>query len=302
MKKTNYPKIALSGGLGNQLFQWSAAHYLFESEGFCVDLTHYYLKTKRKFELGPLIERCHHNHNHELKLRRITMMRLFEWGAYHGAPVKLLEHLGYFQESNHIKQLSDVITQHKKRRSPLYLNGIFQNGDFVDQTFPAVEKELANVVNDSFIDIRDKYKFPKRYAVIHVRRGDYPISSFPSGAIGQLDDKFYLELATKTDLPIVLLTENALDVAELVSRLKPRLLLTQNEANPWQSLAIMARSEFLIGSNSTLSWWGAFLASKIGNESWLPREWSQWGNYQEIQRASETILFSPSIWRENELR
>lgn len=299
MKKTNYPKMAISGGLGNQLFQWSAAHYLFGSEGFCVDLTHYYLKTKRKFELGPLIKLCQHNHNQKLTLNRITVMRLFEWSAHHGTSVRLLEHLGYFQEGNHIKELSEVIKQHKKRNSPLYLNGIFQNGDFVDQTSRTVKKELTDAVANSFIEIRDKHKIPERYAVIHVRRGDYPISSFPSEAIGQLDDKFYLELATKTDLPIVLLTENALDVGELVSRLKPRLLLTQRETNPWQSLAIMARSEFLIGSNSTLSWWGAYLASKLNNETWLPMEWSQWGNYQEIQRKSETILFSPSVWRQN---
>ena len=123
-------------------------------------------------------------------------MRLFEWSAHHGTSVRLLEHLGYFQEGNHIKELSEVIKQHKKRNSPLYLNGIFQNGDFVDQTFPTVKKELTDAVANSFIEIRDKHKIPERYAVIHVRRGDYPISSFPSEAIGQLDDKFYLELAT----------------------------------------------------------------------------------------------------------
>ena len=227
MKKVRYPKIAFSGGLGNQLFQWSAAHSLFGDKGFYVDLTHYYSKTKRVFELNPF----------------------------------------------------------------------FQNGDFVDDTFPEVEKELAYIIEDSFGATRAMFKIPNKYAVIHVRRGDYPISQFPSKAIGQLDDDFYIQIAARTNLPLILLTESALDVTELSRFIKPCLVLSQKETNPWQSLALMAKSEFFIGSNSTLSWWGAYLASKQEHETWLPGEWSQWGNYNKIEMASREIFFAPSTWR-----
>ena len=268
MKKVRYPKIAFSGGLGNQLFQWSAAHSLFGDKGFYVDLTHYYSKTKRVFELNPLVQICRHNHNHS-----------------------------YYQENFHVSDLSDMIATNQRRNSRLYLNGIFQNGDFVDDTFPEVEKELAYIIEDSFGATRAMFKIPNKYAVIHVRRGDYPISQFPSKAIGQLDDDFYIQIAARTNLPLILLTESALDVTELSRFIKPCLVLSQKETNPWQSLALMAKSEFFIGSNSTLSWWGAYLASKQEHETWLPGEWSQWGNYNKIEMASREIFFAPSTWR-----
>lgn len=297
MKKVRYPKIALSGGLGNQLFQWSAAHSLFRDKGFYVDLTHYYLKTKRVFELNPLVQICRHNHNHSLRLNRISLMRMFEWAAFRGMPPRILEQLGYYQEDFHVNDLSDLVDTNQRTNSRLYLNGIFQNGNLVDDAFPEVEKELAHIIEDSFDATRAKFKIPNKYAVMHVRRGDYPISKFPSSAIGQLDDDFYIQITARTNLPVILLTENTLDVTELSRSIKPCLVLSQRETNPWQSLSLMAKSEFFIGSNSTLSWWGAYLASKQEHETWLPAEWSQWGNYNKIEMVSRKILFAPSIWR-----
>ena len=297
MKRNRCPKIAISGGLGNQLFQWSAAHSLFKNEGFYIDLTHYYLKTKRVFELNPLIQFCRHNHNQSLRLNRITIMKVFEWAAYRGVPLRYLEQLGYFQENFHVSDLSDMIATSRKKNSRLYLNGIFQNGNFVDDAFPEVEKEFTHIIEDSFSATRNLFKIPDEYAVIHVRRGDYPISQFPSKAIGQLDDDFYLQILSRTSLPIILLTENFLDVAELSRVIKPWIILSQRETNPWESLSLMAKSKFFIGSNSTLSWWGAYLASKQEHETWLPSDWSQWGNYNKIEMVSRKILFAPSIWR-----
>lgn len=297
MAKSKAPTIAISGGLGNQLFQWFAAHSYFASKGFILDLRHYDINPDREFELSSLLELCSHKFSEESATKKSSLMKIFEKFASRGISPKLLEKLGYYQEIAHPKTLKGVLEGRLDKRLPLYVNGLFQNGDMVNQIFPSVGHELMSYVDENFKFIQAKFALPESFAAIHVRRGDYPISSSPSGAIGQLDDFFYSELASKTELPIILLTEKASDIQELSIALKPWLILSQHEADAWESLSIMANSKFLVGSNSSLSWWGAYLAAVAKKEAWLPNEWSQWGNYQSIAFNSSVIKTSQSKWR-----
>lgn len=297
MAKSKFPTVGISGGLGNQLFQWFAAHLFFETKGFNLDLGHFDINPEREFELSPLIEKCSHKLNKESATKKFPAMKIFGQFASRGIRPNLLEKFGYIQEIAHPEDLSAVLENHSKKRLPLYLNGLFQNGDMVNQIFPSVRHELMSVVDENFKSIQAKFALPELFAAIHVRRGDYPTSSLPSKAIGQLDDVYYSELASKTELPIILLTENTSDIKELSTALKPSLILSQHEADAWQCLSIMANSKFLVGSNSSLSWWGAYLATLEKKEAWLPKGWSQWGNYQPIAFNSSPIKTSQSKWR-----
>ena len=297
MTKSKSPTIAMSGGLGNQLFQWFAAHSFFASNGFILDLEHFDINPDREFELSPLVELCSHKLNKNSATRKFSAMKLFGKLASRGIRPDLLEKFGYIQEIAHPEDLNGVLESHLNSHLPLFLNGLFQNGNMVNQIFPSIRHELMSAVDKNFKSIQAKFALPETFAAIHVRRGDYPISLIPSRAIGQLDDIYYSELASKTQLPIILLTENSSEIKELSSTLKPWLILSRHEADAWQCLSIMANSRFLVGSNSSLSWWGAYLATLEKGEAWLPREWSQWGNYQPIAFNSTLIKTSQSKWR-----
>lgn len=299
MVKSKIPTIAISGGLGNQLFQWFAAHSYFASKGFILDLGHFDINPDREFELSSLLELCSHKSNKQSTIKKFSVMKIYEKFASRGINSNLLEKFGYFQEIAHLQDLNGALESRLDKHLPLYVSGLFQNGDMVNQVFPSVRHELMSYLNENFKSIQAKFALPESFAAIHVRRGDYPISSSPSGAIGQLDDVFYTELASKTELPIILLTENPSDIKELSIALKPWLILSQHEADAWESLSLMANSKFLVGSNSSLSWWGAYLAALEKSETWLPKEWSQWGNYQPIAFDSSIIKTSQSKWRVN---
>ena len=74
------------------------------------------------------------------------------------------------------------------------------------------------------------------------------------------------------------------------------MILSDTEASPLQTLALMSNAQFFVGSNSSLSWWGAYLATKSGNPCILPEKWSQWGNYENSRLKNELIQFFPSTW------
>jgi hypothetical protein len=50
-------------------------------------------------------------------------------------------------------------------------------------------------------------------------------------------------------------------------------VLTPSETNAWETLSVITTAKRVISSNSTMSWWGAFIANKNGAEVFLPNRW-----------------------------
>lgn len=291
------PTISLSGGVGNQLFQWAAAHVLFKKTVFNLNLGHYQINPDREFELDLILESCIHCSGYVTNIGRTPLPKYFEWAAARGVPSNLLELLGFFQESSFDMKSQRKIQRRKSVGSPVIVEGLFQDVNIVEEAWPLIGNELTYALTQTLELVKTNLGLPNTYAAIHVRRGDYPITSNPSHAIGQLDDDFFIGIASVFDLPIILLTENASEVASLSKVLRARRIISSAEANPLQTLSILKNAELLVGSNSSLSWWGAYLAAKSGKRSYLPETWSQWGNYENSNLKHSLIDLSPSIWK-----
>ena len=297
MGKLFTPKISLSGGIGNQLFQWAAAHTLFEGTTFSFDLGHYRINSERDFQLAPIAKCCKHTVDHGGASQRLSSVRALEWAAHKGVPLGFMEVLGYFREE---QELQIFQSRTKKRASlglPITVNGLFQNGSMVEHSFHYIESELDFALNESLESLKTPRLIPREYIAVHVRRGDYPISDTPSKAIGQLDDNYFIRHLAEVDLPIIVLTENSSEVTNLSKALRPHTILSHTETSPLQTLALMSNAQFFVGSNSSLSWWGAYLLSKKGKQQLLPREWSQWGNYENQSLKLDRMNFSESSWK-----
>jgi hypothetical protein len=127
--------------------------------------------------------------------------------------------------------------------------------------------------------------------VIHIRRGDLllqhnrelygvvPLSSYRK-VMNELEISFpNLQLVTLTDSPI--------EVASEGSRDDFGLILGPDLCDPWQALKVMKNATVVISANSTLSWWGAFLAVQIGAIVYVPTPW--YANFPT--EASEKKMF-----------
>lgn len=279
----NKPIIALNGGLGNQLFQWFFAHTVSADQSFRVDP----LFRENEISLGvngpnleDLISRCPHIEKNSAGLvKEATPKKLLHlanhlWHRLHILH-PLLTWLGYYRENP-----NSSVPQSPYIPIPMrYAYGYFQNGKVIEQMLDQVKVELVPIVAANLQVLRDKFELDTPYTVIHVRR--YPTKGFKLSPIQfcNLDSSFFVDWAEKNSgEKIILLAEFEDQVVDIVQTLSPKLVLDSSKTSAWDVLAIMAGAEKCLGSNSSLSWWGARLCSIFGGETWLPANWSYWNN------------------------
>ena len=274
------PIVVFQGGLGNQLSQWSYAHSIVGSGFFLIDPLHnLHEVANRNFELVDVCENCEHvlkDKKGHFKIPKSRFFyrfldRLWEFKVIRA----FVEVFGYIREDPRIdqEQSRDI------SKVPRYAKGYFQKQANVEKVMSAVRIEIIPLVRRLLPDLIERFALTPGYTVFHVRRGDYEAAEFTPVNIGTLSDEFFIEgLHTVKPSNLVLLTENREDVSDLVIQLNPQLVLDKSETTPWETLAIIYGATKFLGSNSSLSWWGARLCLERGGDVWLPSQWSYWKN------------------------
>ena len=145
---------------------------------------------------------------------------------------------------------------------PRLVTGFFINSRNVEQVEKVLYPELQKIL--SKIEIPEQ--LPPKYQYIHVRRGDYLTSDTTFGLIGVDHYRRFLN----NDLPLVVGTDDVTSAASLIAELNPDFVFSPSDSTAWQALRMMALAESLVLANSTLSWWGGFLASNKGKTVYSP--------------------------------
>jgi len=270
------PTVAIQGGLGNQLSQWFFAHSISESHEFHIDpLYDSSLSMTRNLEVQELIKRCPHvaknSQGAYSPMKMISLFHLFDRIWEFKKFRFVVESIGYFREDPRFDQEQTKVYPKKIR----YGKGYFQKQGKIESIFQIVESELVPIVHQAFEVVRTKFDLIESYDVLHVRRGDYEAADFTPINIGTLsDDYFFNWLKDRKHSRRIILTENREDVLNLVKHLHDVTVIDKALTNPWETLALMYGAENFLGSNSSLSWWGARLCSSRGGNVWLPSQWS----------------------------
>ena len=295
------PTIAIQGGLGNQLSQWFFAHSINESHEFHIDpLYGSSQKVDRNLEIQELIERCPHiaksSHGGYSPMKMVSLFHLFDRIWEFKKFRSLVEDFGYFREDPRFDQEQSVNYSKEIR----YGKGYFQKQGKVESIFGIVESELVPIVDEVFQGVRSKFDLIESYDVLHVRRGDYETTSFTPINIGTLSDDYFVNWSKeRKHSHKIILTENKEDVLNLVGRLGAVTVIDKSLSNPWETLALMYGAKNFLGSNSSLSWWGARLCSSHGGSVWLPDEWSFWNNIAPEDYHFPKCHKADSLWRES---
>ncbi len=300
LKRMGLPIIALNGGLGNQLFQWYFAHTLESEKKFRIDCLFESSDTElgqREFRLEELAERCSHVSRDVNGLLRLSKFERFWhlanrlWLVPRFRP--LMTRIGYFRENP-----NSEVAQSLSVPSPMrYAFGFFQSAKIVEQAHRAIEVELLPIIKSNLMKVKEKYDLDAPYTAIHVRR--YPTTGYKLSPIHfcNLDSKYFIEWAKQNaGEKVILLTESSDQVGEIVSALKPDLVLDASNSSPFDVLAIMAGAEKCLGSNSSLSWWGAKLCSIFGGQASLPSNWSYWDNVDASAFHFKECVLNDSVW------
>lgn len=269
--------VFINAGLGNQLFQYSFAHRKALGHDLEINISvDSQPREDRPFELSPLLEFCAHHQGSIKKtkgpvfLNRVRKIssRLLP-APLHSLSSKLI--IPNFEE-NQFQHSSKEI-----KNSGLIV-GYFQHWSLVEESWPTFGPEIEALVEKTSVgslQINRLLASPKPLVVAHVRRGDLVNLTSTMGVL----DFLYYENALKKipglrkDFQLIVVTDDVTGAKPITDLLFPDEVLGPDELSPLQTLSLMAVSDFVISANSTLSWWGGYLALKRGASSFIPYPW-----------------------------
>jgi hypothetical protein len=273
--------VRLSGGLGNQLFQYSFAQALQKQNGenSIYDLIEYKYPSSissHKIEILSLIKSVSINSpNTFLNLipNRISdsLIRKNRDGLKEGS----FQGLIIRRESEQLYDQSLVLCSNS-----------YYVGNFISHQYWAGDaKQSISLVGTELEKIsRLKIEVTDNSIGIHVRRGDYITNRKFRSFHGYCNDAYYLN-AVKQALqafPDLKKVSIASDSIEMVGDLKNNIEKLGvpvgfiMEKNPIIALISLARHNIFIGSNSTFSWWAAAITEK--RMAYFPKDWFAFGD------------------------
>lgn len=258
-------QIALMGGLGNQLFQYSFGLYLSKYFSKEVSYTDVGLSVKRntarRYMLKDLVVPRSKNRFTPLY---IILIRLFSL---------LFSSLIIFESGP-----SDSPETRIGKSSKL-LFGYFQNRRYVD----AVTTELLSGLKKSelFADVIPHTS--KNEIAVHMRYGDYAKSTTTKQTHGLTANSYYVQavqllLKSENDYNKIVIysdePEHALAEFTKEYGKSDISIVASNFSNEYDDLRGIASSKGIVISNSSFSWWAAWIGSNcIGSSVIAPRPW-----------------------------
>ena len=246
--------VRLDGRLGNQLFQYALAISLAKKYKtfYIIDNDYKADYVKKYFKTQPLL-------NHPIS------RKLFKKLIAPGFPF--------------VHQVGNETTE---EMLPLMKDNQFYKGFFQSELY---FKNIAGSIHKN-LQIKTVYKkaFAKKYGhlfkdekvlTIHYRLGDYLTwGNEQTGGINMsLPESFYLnalqEVKNLDDYKILLVTDDIENATIRLPGIKSKLIISDSEIMDFQ---LLMHADKLIISNSSFSWWAAYLNKKHA-EVFAPENW-----------------------------
>lgn len=278
--------IVIKGGLGNQMFQYAFGYLRsqkLKKRLYVLDLTQ---GDSRSFSLGIFgVDRSLQNQF------LLTLSRFFCF------TLEVLSKKVPLLTKFYLQDLGDHKLESSLADQALLLDGYWQRAAYFIEdkekikslySFPSVP------ATHQLIDFSDD----KKYVAMHVRRGDY-VSASPNGGMHLVCDvDWYLKslefLKSKVaNIQVVIFSDDELWVKEQFGVLGPDVhIVPSNDARePWIDLYFISCCDHFILSNSSYSWWGAFLGETSSSFVVVPKFW-----FKGVR--TEAIGICPSHWHQ----
>ena len=270
-------KVLLQGGLGNQLFQVAAGIYLQKLSGEKVYFDESFLTKvprkirKREVEIRWLVDSELILKGNFSTLVRVALKEFFS--------TKILDE----------KNLNDKVID-RLLPSTEILRGYFHNFEYVDTIWETIAPKFKERFEKT--DVEPKYTYD--YLCVHFRGGDclYGKGKNRHGIIGPGYIQESLETLRK-DLNIskvIIVTDSPKFIKDKLDNLTGFDFSVISSSNIFNDLAIISRASGVVMSNSSFSWWGAFIADKFKNAKVIsPYPWFESDN-------EEPKLLIPEHW------
>lgn len=290
--------VKLMGGLGNQLFQYSAGFALAQRLGVRLLLDTSFMEnevsddvyTKRNFELNHLSIRAALATpkvlNKLFRVERSTLLRKLS------NRFPLLVHNAVFNERGHIFNET-----YKELKNPVYLNGFWQS----EKYFVNVRDELvSNHFNPvDKISERNKVLLDQMNSCnsvsVHVRRTDYVTDNKTNLFHGLCTPYYYMKacsyVAERIESPhLFMFSDDPVWVRDNLKFKFPTTYISHNKGvDSFWDMYLMRFCKHQIIANSSFSWWGAWLNNFEKKIIVAPQKW-----FNDLGANENDIV--PSSW------
>jgi hypothetical protein len=295
------PRVFLSGGLGNQLFQL-AAGLRYSSSRVVVNVSQLskpcelqdfmrFLEKKRSIEIT--IE----SSKPSLALQKAHnyLLRSKTWkknSTFLKVMMKYSTQAIFFLAGVNPKNvLLDDSEFHRRKMNKRIQGELLIIGYFQQECVASV---LRNDLNE-FLDItyeKDSADSIGQYSsqlLVHIRRGDYASEE----RIGMLSMTYFQRGLSEFNrkyktFSVALFTNGYIDQLELEGIAKFGKLIHADSDSAIEILAMMRKSENFLISNSTLSWWAAYLSTTSKKQVFVPMPW--------FRMLAEPVNLIPKSW------
>lgn len=263
MNKKQIVTLGVSGGLGNQLFQYAAARSLAIrcNADLVLDLSFYHSGRHRNFELQQFPIKA--------VLRDLPKSKFL--AAVSQLAGSLIPRPQYREKSFNYSREFEQIT------APVILDGYFQSYKYFESCTNDIRSELKPPdLNGAYNRRLIEAISSQQSAILHVRRGDYVTNAKAKKMFAECSVDYYrraLDLLPSScpvfvfsdDIPWAKQNLNIGDSAVFIGDGTPRSGI--------EDLKLMSLGHHHIIANSTFSWWGAWLAGPRKGLTIAPARW-----------------------------
>jgi len=254
--------VVLHGGAGNQLFQWAYGHYL-ASLDFEIKYKFYekpYSLAHASQSISEFIDSCEHGQFLNVKLPTNKLMRTFADPTHPKSPISWIPGLVINSLENTF--LSEPLS--KVGRSNL---GYYQNFSYIFELRTTIISELtSSLFSKNISDYEDSLYGSE---IIHIRQGD-TMTLKNMSRVGVLSSRYYESIPPKSTIKRIVLTDDVEGAKKILSNTDIDAFFGPDEMDVATTLRVMSKSLKLYAANSTLAWWGGFLAQNNGAEVHIP--------------------------------
>lgn len=270
VRRRSHTNVLLRGGLGNQMFQYAAglAVALRTGSRLRLDLTVLDRDEKRDFGLDALraeAELVRADDAEPMPFEDLNALRDEAERRYGATPV--------------VERGNSFDNELKTASANSLLVGYWQSDRYFEGAEGAVTEAFSlRSPSDEFLEARSRIKSEPTVAV-HVRRGDYAADRSVQRVIGLIDESYFRDAAKAISARTGVHRFHVFsdDVAWCTRHLDlpGECSVASAQLRDAEELRLIAACDHAVVSNSSFSWWGAWLGSApnrmvVAPESWFP--------------------------------
>lgn len=259
-------RIQAAGGLGNQLFTYNLAHALANHYKTRIQIIFPKIPGDRNNELENLVKNCNHGIYLSSSLGSNYFFRILDKVKRHS---RFLHSLVYFivkvYESNSPSDSFDFTS-----KKPFYVRGYYQSPELVLETLPLYSHEITDCAEVEFNKAPESVRILKSYSAIHIRKGDFLENK---RTVGLLSNEYFRKNSLNGKSSVIC-TDAFTDDVSINQNFPDGNVIGADEADTWVSFAILSKSDYLLVSNSTFSWWAGLIVAGNGGTVIAPNPWT----------------------------